>query len=213
MAAEPFSFPKVVDMFERVDTHAGKAANEIETIPFLDAYFELSKVFDHLGRAFKFVTADVVEKIDILRKHHELRENAHSTLDGMLRHELENNLTDTTSSGGLRSGSRTLLRLNRALEFILAFFDRMIEAKEDAACSTLAGEAYANTLSKHHGWAVRSAVNLALYTLPSLSELIRRLDVSRDDGIAYLKRIVASVRPMYDHINGLYTTHDLHSLP
>ena len=89
----------------------------------------------------------------------------------------------------------------------------MIEAKEDAACSSLASEAYAGTLAKHHGWAIRSAVNLALYTLPSLAELIRRLEVTREDGILYLKRIVATVRPMYNTIDALYTKNNLHSLP
>ena len=61
------------------------------------------------------MTADVVDKIQILHKQHELHNGDYETLEGMVKYEMDNKLTTTTGSDGLRSGSRTLLRLNRAL--------------------------------------------------------------------------------------------------
>ena len=48
----------------------------------------------------------------------------YSTIDGMLKYETDSGLADSghsPSGGKLPSGARTLLRLHRALEFVILF--------------------------------------------------------------------------------------------
>lgn len=53
------------------------------------------------------------------------------------------------------SGSRTLLRLHRALEFVSMFFHRLAVVDFKEKMTSLAQDCYEQTLSKHHGFLVR----------------------------------------------------------
>ena len=53
------------------------------------------------------------------------------------------------------SGSRTLLRLHRALEYIVAFLANMEDLEDEAYLSTVSREAYEKTLMKYHPWIVQ----------------------------------------------------------
>ena len=70
------------------------------------------------------------------------------------------------------SGVKALERLLRALEFVARLMGDLIAAPSDEAASTVSLAAYAGTLSKHHGWIVRSTVQAAMYALPSRGEAV-----------------------------------------
>ena len=53
------------------------------------------------------------------------------------------------------SGSRTLLRLHRALEYITAFLGNMEALEDEAYLSVVSREAYEKTLMKYHPWIVQ----------------------------------------------------------
>jgi hypothetical protein len=55
----------------------------------------------------------------------------------------------------LPNGSRTLLRLHRALAFIAAFLSKMRTAPDDASSAKIAWNAYLATLARFHSWPVR----------------------------------------------------------
>ena len=61
----------------------------------------------------------------------ETRDN-YATIDGMLKYEVERELADSGHSpagGKLPSGSRTLLRLHRALEFVILFLGNLTDLR------------------------------------------------------------------------------------
>ena len=67
---------------------------------------------------------------------------------------MKNNLVKTKKKDD-PSGSRTLLRLHRALEYITAFLDRLEGMKDEDYCSVTSREAYETTLMKYHPWVVQ----------------------------------------------------------
>ena len=113
-------------------------------------------------------------------------------------------------------GSRTLLRLHRALDFTKQFLKELVEMEENSGVSTMAGDVYKRTLANFHPWLIRKAAGLAMYSLPTRKDLIKKI---APDGIeeAVLKEkmetCIQSIDVVYNEIEDLYTKHSLHKLP
>lgn len=87
-------------------------------------------------------------------------------IEKMIEYEINNNLL-RNSGDNLANGSRTLLRLHRALFFIIKFTECILNSEENSSMAPLAKAAYDNTIAQYHPWIIRKAVHLALYTLPN----------------------------------------------
>jgi Glycolipid transfer protein (GLTP) len=172
-----------------------------------------------MGSVFGFVGADIKEKLEILHKHHQSpTERSYETVKGMMEYEtaLPERLepTRTTNSHELPSGSRTLLRLHRALKFIMIFMEGLIRAEDGDPVSHIAQEAYRDSLARYHGWLIRNGAKVAMYVLPTklvLMERISKHSYLEVTGIA--QGMVSSMRPVYDRTENLYSEFKLHDLP
>jgi len=177
--------------------------------------FCVTRFFNLMGTIFSFVTSDVNSKLSILQYHLASEAGDHyKTVEEMIQYEVANGITtESIKSGKQPSGSRTLLRLHRALQFLILLFCELAQSSE--SFSTVVGEAYNATLANHHPWVVRSAVSVALYAVPSRSSLIQRLDSEgSEERIAdQLNAAVLAMQPVYDRIQTLYTDNDLLQLP
>ncbi|OTF76012.1 glycolipid transfer protein domain-containing protein 1-like, partial [Euroglyphus maynei] len=93
---------------------------EIDLCLYLQAYSELIKFFNMFGGLFTFVTKDVHSKIEILESYanDDNHGDHYRTIAMMIDFERNQNLLIDQKRP---SGSRTLLRLHRALEFISIF--------------------------------------------------------------------------------------------
>lgn len=67
----------------------------------------------------------------------------------------------------LPNGSRTLLRLHRALAFVANLIDRVRLSKDGDKMSDLTEKAYQETLAQYHTWGIRKMVQTAVMTLPN----------------------------------------------
>ena len=172
-----------------------------------------------MGSVFSFVTSDVHSKMATLRHHLASDVGDHyTTVERMIQYEVSNGITVGSGiSGGQPSGSRTLLRLHRALEFLILLFSELAQSSADSteSFSALVGRAYGATLANHHPWVVRSAVYVALYAVPSRRSLVRRLDPdgSEERIVDQLKVAVVAMRPVYDRVQALFSDSDLLQLP
>jgi len=172
-----------------------------------------------MGTIFSFVTSDVHSKIAILQHHLASGVGDHyKTVEDMIEYEVANEIVmRDTKAGEQPSGSRTLLRLHRALEFLILLFREMAQSSADSAesFSALVGRAYSSTLANHHSWFVRSAVSVALYAVPSRNSLVQRLDPEgcEERIIDRLNAAVLAMQPVYDRIQTLYLDKDLLHLP
>jgi hypothetical protein len=211
MSERNFRLDVVVDAFKKAKQEDGG----IWLDEYVRGYDELCVFFDSLGSVFGFITSDVRDKIGILRYH---RSNESSDkyeyVKCMFDFEVENNLTDAQTKP--LSGSRTLLRLHRALAFTMLFMKRLSESCETDSSSTLASESYNETLAKYHPWLIRKAALLAMYTLANVGDMIAKAspgDVRNEEAKKLLKDAVDVIQPVYDTTEELYTTYNLHGLP
>lgn len=169
-------------------------------------------MFSILGSVFGFVTADVVEKIGILREYRrsEISEK-YVTIQSMIQHEVE---TNTTNNKKKASGARTLLRLHRALEFTARLMKDLKVADEHEKMSHITKTAYDDTLAHFHPWLIRKGVHVAVYTLPSRKHFLEKLKV---DDHEKAKDLLAKVSDLQKDIHciteELYAKEKLLDLP
>ena len=98
-----------------------------------------------------------------------------------------------------------MLRLQRALEFILQFMSEIVQSKDDAKVSSMASKVYHNTLAKHHPWITRKMAGVVMYILPSKKDLIQMMCKQDLEGVLVLLQEVCNTGvPMYSTIYKLY---------
>ncbi|XP_077977329.1 ceramide-1-phosphate transfer protein-like [Glandiceps talaboti] len=178
------------------------------------AFSEIARFFEVLGPLFGFVASDVRDKVGILEKHKKTRFGEHfETVQSIVTYEIRENLTKKKSEG-LLSGSRTILRLHRALEFITELLRKVEYSDDSSAVSTLAGEAYNGSLAKFHPWLIRKAAGLAMYSLPSRKKFMATsFQQSAEEAERILPQFLEIAKCIHDEIQQLYAQHDILMLP
>ncbi|XP_076087323.1 ceramide-1-phosphate transfer protein-like [Mytilus galloprovincialis] len=179
---------------------------------YIKAYRELCRFFRLQGRLFGFVAKDLEEKIGILEtwRRCDTCDN-YKSVQSMIKYEVEYGLT--TFRGRVPSGSRTLLRLQRALEFILRFIDEMSMSEDEDKSSYIAHTVYKRTLANHHPWIVQKMAGFVTFMLPSRKELIETMCKQKYDQVLILMHEVTQEgNPIYDITHSLYKKHNLLNL-
>ncbi|XP_063220407.1 ceramide-1-phosphate transfer protein [Bacillus rossius redtenbacheri] len=181
---------------------------------YLIAYKELFKFFQLMGSVFSFVASDVKEKIGILEdfRKKDKNDNFH-TFKKMVDFEKENSLLH---SEGYVSGSRTLLRLHRGLDFIREFLKGIGELQETDKTSAICQKAYNNTLAKHHPWVIRKSAVVAMYALPTRKALLLKVCGDENEvkkATEVLPAMLEVTADAYNRTEKLFTEHNLHDLP
>ncbi|XP_048748566.2 ceramide-1-phosphate transfer protein-like [Ostrea edulis] len=180
---------------------------------YLEAYHELNRFFRLSGRLFGFVANDLEEKIHVLESHlNGPNGKNYRTIQLMIEFEVTNNITKTKHK--LPSGSRSLLRLHRGLEFILEFMRRLGNSSDDDRSSVIAADTYRDTLSKYHPWIVQKMAGVAMYMLPSRRQLFETM--CRHDythALELLSSVVNAGKPVYDTTQNIYAEYGLLDLP
>jgi len=165
------------------------------------------------GRIFGFINMELNSKITVLR---EIMENDelgdYVTVHKMLHHDQINGFSVSPPNG-----SRTLLRLHRALEFIMRFLSDVAASNDDVSCVEIAQQAYAATLASYHPWVLRKGVQLAFRSLPHRAEFINRLrpDVSvSDEQMAVIMHDGMEIcQQVYDRVQNMYAAANCLDLP
>lgn len=185
---------------------------------YVDGYRELYKFLTMLGSVFTWVAADVKAKIDVLNKYLSSEDKEkYVTIQAMLIYEEEKGMVKRKKNDD-PSGSRTLLRLHRALEYIIAFLDACQALSDEDRCSVVSRTAYETTLMKYHPWVVQKAAKLAMGLLPTKKGLIDKIVPSGDP--AEIKKaqenLVTAVEVMkkvYDATQVFYKEKNLLDIP
>ena len=90
---------------------------------------------------------------------------------------MKNNLIKTKKKDD-PSGSRTLLRLHRALEYITEFLGHLESLEDETYLGAVSREAYEKTLMKYHPWIVQ--VTLLLNLTFHVESIFSCLESSQD---------------------------------
>ncbi|XP_035785455.1 ceramide-1-phosphate transfer protein-like [Anopheles albimanus] len=207
MSVAKFDLQKVHEKFNE----SLSEEDDVYVDHYLEAFKELYKFFQLMGTVFGFVSSDVKEKVEILEKLR-AKENAESflTIRTMMEYERDSNLLNKKD---YVSGSRTLLRLHRGLDFIQEFLKRIGELEADAKTNGVCQAAYNDTLAQFHPWIIRKGANVAMYALPTRDQLLEKVCLDVSVAIDLLPEMLAVTRKVYDRTQDLYTKYDLHGLP
>lgn len=189
---------------------------------YCDAYAEVSKLLSYLGAVFYFVTRDVDAKLRILYQLNSQKLQAYRSIRSMCDHEAGAGLSDIMKNSH-SGGCRTLLRLHRALLFVINLMEALITAPLDASLRTLTKDTYDADLGPYHTWTVRKAVSLAVYALPSREQLVDKIVDSQPPEYAVstrgscanvmLNHTLPSMRTVYECCDKWLAHYDMLQLP
>lgn len=158
-----------------------------------------------------YVAADIEGKIETLEARRRLDPNnreQYVTFQSMIKFEVNQGIA--RNKGRLASGTRTVLRLHWAFEFILEFIRRIGYSTDSTKISTLAAKVYEKTLCHHHPWLVQKISYVAMYMLPSRNSLIQKLCKQDTDDVLKLAAKTGNVgQPVYNITQKLYEEYDL----
>lgn len=179
---------------------------DVDLAYFIGAYEELNKFIGLLGKIFHFVQADIREKTNKLLHLREKHPESYRSVKTMVSFENEQQHYP---------GSKALLCLHRALEFIVSFIGALAESNNDDSVSSMCRKCYEDTLSRFHNWLIRKSVSLASYTLPSRGQLIASIqgNMPEEDYVrGVLSNVVVKTQTVYSRVDRIYSEYDLHSL-
>eukprot|EP01134_Creolimax_fragrantissima_P008337 CFRG8337T1 len=205
-----FDVNKSIEEWEKIPTDESRPA-QVDTKQYIAAFHELCKFFTICGSGFSFVTSDVSKKLDLLESLRVKRDapNGNHTLQGMMQWEQEN---DMFKKDVKYNGARSLLRLNRASQFIMLLIKNILDKEKDSM-STIAYDAYSQTIMRFHTWMIKKAVGVAVYAIPSRAHLLKGMKMSEDEARAALPRLVVAIDVVFSALDKHYTDHDLQMLP
>lgn len=176
----------------------------------------VSRFLNCLGSVFGFISKDAVNKIKILVSYMDGENSSqYATIQSMVKYELDNDLVDLTKRGSHpESGSRTLLRLHRALRWLELFLERLRTSSEDSKTSVMCADAYNESLAQHHPWVVRKAAGMAFCMLPGRPAFFEVMNVGLPEQVvATLGEAVPLISEVYQITETLYAQHNLLDLP
>jgi len=208
-----FSLERLLKSFEDCIDAEGK----IILTHYIVGYEELYKFLNLLGTVFGWVSTDVDAKLNVIRDHRqsESSEN-YQDVRSMLKYEVDNKLIKHKAKDS-KTGSRNLLRLHRALEYIVAFLEEVPNLDTNDKCCTISQNAYKGTLQKFHPWVVQKAALLAMNLLPTKAGLIEKIC---GDDEAKVKRAhealplaVKAMQSVYKKTEEVYLEFELLNLP
>jgi hypothetical protein len=110
--------------------------------------FQSYRFVDQLGYVFKFVKDDVVDKLGILQSFVDIDRKGsvhYDTVQKAIHYETERDLIRSNP----HNFARTLLRLHRALLFIIQFLQGLNDRPASENTATIAANAYDGTLHHH----------------------------------------------------------------
>ncbi|KAK6990336.1 ceramide-1-phosphate transfer protein [Biomphalaria glabrata] len=200
-----FNLEIVLDSFKKCISEDQK----VILLEYLSAYHELCRFFKLTGQIFSFVARDLEKKMKAIEYHlNSQHGNSYKTVQSMVAFEVQNKTALVKHPHA--AGTRTLIRLHQALEFILAFMIRIREGDEHELMSKLAWEVYIETLYQHHGWFTRKLAALAVYMLPTKKQLIDVMCKHDYDRVMELvQQVVETGQPVYNMIQEVLKSNDL----
>lgn len=137
------------------------------TMPFLQAVTDVVPFFDLLGaRAFAPVKKDILGNVKKLTAKLEANVPQNSTLQAMIRAEIEAGTTTAKNSA-----TDALRWLKRALNMMRQLLQNMADGERDVKAAT--NDAYAATLKNYHNFLVRGVFAVAMSAVPKWEGFVK----------------------------------------
>ncbi|CAF3865811.1 unnamed protein product [Rotaria sordida] len=220
-----FNVYRVYDTFIASLRESNNSESPIGTQDYIDGYRELIKFCDSLGYIFKFVKDDVIDKLNILQLFVDKDIENFDTIQKAINYETEYNLIKTNPN----NFTRTLLRLHRALLFIIEFLHGLAERPLSESTTTIATQCYDATLNNYHtikyktnihnrtildAFLIRKSVKIGFRILPSRLQIDEAIfHGHKTELLEQYKTFIKIIQQIYDTIQTFYTEKKYLQLP
>ncbi|GAU87305.1 hypothetical protein RvY_00182 [Ramazzottius varieornatus] len=204
-----FDHLKVFDAFNMAARNP-----EVDVVSYLDAFSELSRFFDMMGMLFATMASDIRDQVEIMEKILRSEKGSYyQTVRSTMAYEKsEPSLLEPKRKD--QSGSRTLLHLNRTLDFFVQFLTTMETVPDEEKLPRICQPAYKATLGKHHSWLLSKAAGAAIATLPTKVGLYEKVSKYPYQQTAEnMTRMVKAMTEVFTKTDTLFTENNLQSLP
>ncbi|KAG7569164.1 Glycolipid transfer protein superfamily [Arabidopsis thaliana x Arabidopsis arenosa] len=191
---------KISTAFKELAVIVNSPSPEVPVAQFSHACSLVSPLFGCLGIAFKFAEMDYVAKVDDLVR----ASSSISTLVVMMEKDIE---ADCVRKAG--SHTRNLLRVKRGLDMVKVLFEQIIASEGDNSLKDPATKSYAQVFAPHHGWAIRKAVSLGMYALPTRAHLLNMLKEDEAAAKIHMQSYVNSSAPLITYLDNLFLSKQL----
>lgn len=225
----------LVDKFRTCSSYT----RDIPIEDFLQGCEEVKKIVYSLGTAFTIASADITEKVGVLRErakalHAAAKEHGEAppradaaavaapedarvrfTLQWLVLDEMKRDVHKRNDSKFV-SGSRSLLRLMWFLDFLNALISRLLNEGDSKELRLCAQEAYDEALGHHHPWILRKTIGAAMYLLPSKDSFLHTLagDASTPAELRpRLQDFLTTMNPVRLALWAFYDAHGIRDLP
>ncbi|CAN0885907.1 Glycolipid transfer protein 1 [Linum grandiflorum] len=139
---------------------------EILTKPFLDLCKMILPVLDNFGTALSPVKSDIGGNITRLTNIYESNTTKFNYLHSIVQPEIEAKTAKSSSSC-----TNALLWLTRALDFLVAVFQNMLD-HPDWGMPQVCSAAYSRTLKKWHNWLSSSSFTVVMKLAPDRKKFV-----------------------------------------
>jgi len=207
---------------DKMKDHFANALSDdkkVTVAEFLHGFEELHLFLKTLGRAFGWIGADLGKKIKIIwQLVNGDNANDYKTVQDMVAFEVQQNLIKREARDS-SNGTRNMLRLHRALEYVIEFLKGVPVLGIDEKCCDLSQVAYKNTLKKHHPWIVQKAALAAMHLLPTKKGLMEKFTGKKFESEDIkgaedtITSVVTCMQDIHQIIKDVYETYELLSLP
>jgi hypothetical protein len=189
---------QIAEAFEELALALKSGNGDIQLAPFCRACSRVSVLFGYLGIAFKFAEKDFVDKIQSLTE----ASSSSATLQALVDSDIK--------SGSVRGGSysNNLLLVKRGLDMVKVLFERLLVTR-GSSLRDPASVAYAQVLAPHHGWAIRKVVAAGMYTLPTKSQLLKKLNEDEASARVDMQKYINASASILQYVNNLFLSRNL----
>ncbi|CAA7049058.1 unnamed protein product [Microthlaspi erraticum] len=191
---------KISSAFKELAATVNSPSQDVPVGQFSHACSLVSPLFGCLGIAFKFAEMDYVAKVDDLAR----ASSSVSTLLVMVDKDIEANCVKKAGSH-----TRNLLRVKRGLDMVRVLFEQIIASEGNNSLKDPASKSYAQVFAPHHGWAIRKAVALGMYALPTRPQLLKLLNEEEAEAKIEMQSYVNASAPVIKYLDNLFLSKQL----
>lgn len=186
--------------------------DDVNLRAYLIAYEEITKFLYNLGNIFYFVITDLRNKINIIDSYLTRHPIEYDTVQSMVKHEHGLGKLRQPQAQNKQNATRIVLRLHRALIFIIRLLERVFNAETNLRTPQLCTEAYESTLAKYHSWLIRRAATFGMRALPQREILISYM-VKNTNEREKFPEFIRAVEKVYNITQHIYERYGILELP
>lgn len=190
---------QIAEAFQELALALNSDNGDIQVARFSHACSLVSVLFGYLGIAFKFAEIDYVAKVQSLTE----ASNSSATLQALVEFDI---ISDSVRTRG--SHSRNLLRVKRGLDMVKLLFEQLLATEGDSLRDP-ASLAYQQVFAPHHGWAIRKAVGAGMYSLPTKSQFLMKLNEDEASARVHMQNYVDTSAPVIQYVDNLFHSRNL----